>query len=288
MVEKSLVTESFTERFVAVGGVSTRVLEVAGTGPTIVLLHGFTDSADTWRPVLAELARMGRRAIAVDLPGMGRADALRSPVLRHLDDFVEAVITELGAGRVVLAGNSLGGLLAMRAGSRTDLPIDAVVGIGPAGLGYGWRLEALSRVVPVLHPVLRLFDWVPFPPALLQGTAVWLHRRALVPSRVTTEHAVRYGGHFRSLRDVARMRSYLIALGRELPADPLAPEQIRVPVQLIWGARDRTTDLRSAPAFLAAAPQATLEVLERAGHCPQLQEPGRIAELIAAASAAGA
>ncbi|HUE28529.1 MAG TPA: hypothetical protein VMP89_17270, partial [Solirubrobacteraceae bacterium] len=43
-------------------GVRTRVLEVDGDGPPLVLLHGFSDSADTWRAMLERLARSGRRA----------------------------------------------------------------------------------------------------------------------------------------------------------------------------------------------------------------------------------
>src|SRR3954449_220268 len=55
---------------------TTRALELDGDGPGIVLLHGWGDSADTWRPLLAELAASGRRAIAVDLPGFGHATRL--------------------------------------------------------------------------------------------------------------------------------------------------------------------------------------------------------------------
>ena len=46
------------------GGVSTRVLSVPGEGLPIVLLHGYGDSADTWRAVLTKLAAAGRRAVA--------------------------------------------------------------------------------------------------------------------------------------------------------------------------------------------------------------------------------
>ena len=55
-----------------------RVLELEGDGAPIVMFHGYADSADTWRQTLALLARRGRRAIAVDLPGFGTADPLRA------------------------------------------------------------------------------------------------------------------------------------------------------------------------------------------------------------------
>src|SRR4051794_19721494 len=92
-------------------GLRTRVLEVGGSArragrARLVLLHGYCDSADTWRPVLAELAEAGISAIAVDLPGFGDAEPLRTgAMLPQLDLFVEAVLKEQSKrGKVVLAG----------------------------------------------------------------------------------------------------------------------------------------------------------------------------------------
>src|SRR6478609_8916423 len=67
---------------VELGGMATRVLEVDGSDPPILLLHGFSDSSDGWRPVLFELGRRGRRAVATDLPGAGWAQPMSRPALR--------------------------------------------------------------------------------------------------------------------------------------------------------------------------------------------------------------
>ena len=86
------------------------VPHVRPTGPRLVLLHGYCDSADTWRPALEQLAAAGIPAVAVDLPGFGDAQPLRpGPMLPQLDAFTTAVVKEPAVlGSVVLAGNSLG------------------------------------------------------------------------------------------------------------------------------------------------------------------------------------
>ncbi len=269
--------------FALIGGVSTRILEVTGDGPTIVLLHGFSDSADTWRPVLTELASMGRRAVAVDLPGGGHADPLARPALRHLDAFVDDVVRRYAEGGAIVAGNSLGGLLALRVATREDKSVRGVVGIGPAGLMYGWRLVTLARLLRCLDRALRILDRVPVPEVMVRRGAERLHSRVIVPVRGRSEHARRYAAHVHGMHDVARLRNDMLTLSRELDTNRLALERIRVPVLLIWGRRDRLTNLRGAAAFLAAVPASNLEVLEHCGHCPQLEEPRLVAEAIASA-----
>jgi pimeloyl-ACP methyl ester carboxylesterase len=81
-----MTREPLFEHRLELAGRSTRVLELEGDGRPIVLLHGFADSADTWRSVLDRLARAGRRALAIDLPGFGAAEPLAAgPVLPQLD-----------------------------------------------------------------------------------------------------------------------------------------------------------------------------------------------------------
>ena len=68
------MTVTVAERVERIGGVQTRVLEREGDGPPVLLLHGFADSADTWRPLMRAMERDERHLVAVDLPLFGRAD----------------------------------------------------------------------------------------------------------------------------------------------------------------------------------------------------------------------
>src|SRR3954453_10225419 len=128
---------SVYEHRVQLAGFTTRALEVAGEGPGIVLLHGWSNSADTWRPLLEELAHRGRRAITVDLPGFGAASPLQQgSVLPQLDTFAAMLVNEWAEGEpVVVAGASLGGCLALRLAEHPgELKLAGVVPVAPDGL----------------------------------------------------------------------------------------------------------------------------------------------------------
>ena len=85
------------EHRLRIDGYETRALELEGDGPGLVLLHGWGDSADTWRRLLAELGTRDRRAIAVDLPGFGYASRLPQGVRA---DAIADFISFGGAQRV--------------------------------------------------------------------------------------------------------------------------------------------------------------------------------------------
>jgi pimeloyl-ACP methyl ester carboxylesterase len=266
------------EAFPVINGVRTRVLEVDGDGPAILLVHGFTDSADTWRPLLSELAALGRRAVAVDLPGHGRADALQKPMLPYLDAFADAFVHMYhGDEPAVLAGNSLGGLVALRAATRSELPLAAVAGLGPAGLAHTRRLHLAETWAKRLDPALRVVEGVPLPRFVVQAFATVFALRVGKADLTVARH---YASHFRSARDYTRLRSYLIGgLDEDVMGLPL--DLIRTPVLLIWGDRDRLTDINGADRLLDVVSASRLVTFRNGGHVPQVERPAEVARLLA-------
>ena len=111
------------EHRLELAGYETRALELEGEGPPLVLLHGYGDSADTWRLVLERLGRAGRAALAVDLPGFADADDLEhGEMLPQYDASPPRRSSTPRRERrraVVVAGNSLGGCVALRPPSAT-------------------------------------------------------------------------------------------------------------------------------------------------------------------------
>jgi pimeloyl-ACP methyl ester carboxylesterase len=270
------------EHRLTLAGYETRALELEGTGPALVFLHGWADSADTWRRALALLGRRDRRALAVDLPGFGEADDLQEgPVLPQYDRFARALVEHCaadGAGRAVLVGNSMGGVVALRAAQYRDLPLAGVVPIAPAGLDMP-RWFALVERDPIVRTLLDLP--FPLPERLVRGAVGEVYRRLAFarPREAASEVVAAFTGHH---RDRARIGGHLAIGRRLLPelAEPFELERIAHPLLLIWGRQDRMVFHHGAERVLKAVPGARYELLEGCGHCPQIEEAERVVELL--------
>jgi pimeloyl-ACP methyl ester carboxylesterase len=279
------------EHRLELAGYSTRALELEGDGPPLILFHGFADSADTWRRVLALLGRRDRRALALDLPGFGAADPLdEGPVLPQFDAFVAAAlghVAEEHGQPAIVAGNSLGGVVALRAGERHPPDVLAgIVPIAPAGLDMPTWFQVIER-----DPVIRFVLQAPVPlPEFAVRTAVGEAYRQLAfakPRGVAGEVVRTFTDHHRNRRSVLR---FLQNGRRVLPelAAPFALDRIACPVLLVWGDRDRMVSHRGAQRVVEALPDTTYELLEGVGHCPQVEVPERVVALLDAFTAATA
>jgi pimeloyl-ACP methyl ester carboxylesterase len=265
-----------TERRAVYAGCGSRELVVDGAGSVVVLLHGLGDSADTWRPVLYRLGARGQGGIAVDLPGFGDADDLRpGPKLPQLEAFVDDVVRHHGSRQpVVLVGNSLGGLLTVRAAAiHRGLPVGGILAIGSAGTGWAPLLYIATRGNLAL---VKLFAKVPTP--------TWLRR----PAMAAAMRLVLYG-RWRAA-DPAQLRNFLERLDRRpvmASAIALLPEvnalsgfrEVACPATVLHGGRDRLVSVAAARRLHQAIPHSRLVVLPDSGHCPQLDAPDEVATL---------
>jgi pimeloyl-ACP methyl ester carboxylesterase len=257
------------------------VIELPGTGTPLICLHGYSDLADTWRPLMRALQHTGRHVIAVDLPGFGRATPLAAgPVLPQLDGFVATLVREVAAAtgeQAVLVGNSLGGCASLRAAADPGLPIAVVVPISPAGFGHSLAIK-LAETRRELAPLLER-GRVPMP--VVRRVMEATFRRAACPNpRRADREAVRaWVDQFQTREDLVRIMSYAAPVIAELQTSP-RDTAIEVPILLLWGDRDRLTLHGGARHLLAANPHTEFVPLHGSGHCPQLEIAPRIARLI--------
>ena len=275
-------TTSITERRDVLGGVHTRILEVRGGGPPLVLLHGFSDSADTWRPLLERLAVSGRSAIAFDLPGFGTADAVApGAVYPQFESIVAAVVarvTEQARRRPVLVGNSLGGAISMYVANRRSSELAGIVPVCTAGLSHPLWVHAIAA--PVVRTVLPLLairglrrPMLSLPVSCLVATARTDELKAHVPRHV---------GHLSR----ARLRHQLSIVRRLLDEQhyPLDTDTIACPVMCVFGACDRAAGLPGHRATIhrlaRRIPGARLAFIDGCGHLPQLEAPDTLGALL--------
>ncbi|WP_280356222.1 alpha/beta fold hydrolase [Nocardia otitidiscaviarum] len=260
-------------------GVRTRELAVGGAGPTIVLLHGYCDSADTWRGVLARLAAAGRRAVAVDLPGFGLADErLPGPLSPQFDVFADALVTVHGP--VVLVGNSLGAATAVRAAGRDRSGrVAGVMTLDEPILARHWlarvarwreyaRLFELAAALPVPD---RMVHWF-----VRRGVARFVYAPGVRPDPAFVESAIR---SVPTMAAAAARGRDAVRYAREnrFTHGDLA---VTCPALIVHGARDRIIPVAASRALHGLLPGSELVVLPHAGHCPQLDEPETVTRLL--------
>ena len=269
------------ESTVNLAGFSTRVLEVDGDGPALVLLHGFSDSADTWRALLELLRSAGRRAIAIDLPGFGDADAARAGAVFPQFEavVVEAMALARGPSELapVLVGNSMGGAVALYVANRHSQGLSGAVPVCSAGIAHPLWVHAIATpglrlVVPVLaaRPLRHLLGW---PLERLVAATRSVH---------VSEHLPRHLGHLSCLRLAHHISIVRRLLGEE--PYPLDTASITCPLMFVWGSDDRVVGSQSSRLNLLRlsrqVPGSRTEVLSGCGHVPQLEMPDRLLALI--------
>ncbi|MCH0540050.1 alpha/beta fold hydrolase [Streptomyces sp. MUM 203J] len=256
------------------GVVSVRY-ERRGGGDPLLLLHGIGHHWQAWRPVL-DLLAAERDVIAVDLPGFGASSALPEGMAYDLASVVpvlDGLCTALDVDRPHVAGNSLGGLLALELG-RAGL-VRSVTALSPAGFwtegerryafGTLRAMRAGARTLPV--PLVERLSRSAAGRAALAGT---IYAR---PGRRSPEAVV---AETLALREASGFDQTLTA-GR----DVLFLDDIRhVPVTIAWGTRDRLLLPRQGPRAKRVVPAARLVRLPGCGHVPMNDDPALVARVI--------
>jgi pimeloyl-ACP methyl ester carboxylesterase len=246
-----------------------------GSGPPLVLLHGVGHRRQAWDPVLGRLTPH-RDVILVDLPGHGESPPLilaGRPVIDAMLAEVTGLFDELALDRPHVAGNSLGGLLALEAAAAGRAA--TVTALSPAGF---WRNRTEVRYDRAVFKIMEVAG------ARMQRLAPVLSRstagRALLygaivsrPSRMSPEQAQGDMAAFLAATDAMHMvLDGVDNFTGSIPAN--------VPVMIAWGERDRLLFPRQARVAKARLPQARLVRLPRCGHVPMTDNPALVADVL--------
>jgi pimeloyl-ACP methyl ester carboxylesterase len=241
-----------------------------GSGPPLVLLHGFMDTWRTWALVLPALERR-HEVLAVTLLGHAGGPPLADDPVGG----VERALDDAGLDTADLAGNSLGGWLALQLAARGRAR--RVVAFAPAGGWAGDPPRELFAVQRELHAQMKAA--APHAPAMLATDAG--RRRATELLTVRYEHIPAELLAHQALAGAVSDAPAMLARA-ERTDWTLDAERIACPVRIVWGTEDRLLPWPSAAERYRRdwLPHADWVVLDDVGHCPQLDVPLEAAELI--------
>jgi pimeloyl-ACP methyl ester carboxylesterase len=275
------MNKTIAQRQITVAGLPIEYL-TAGEGDPLLLLHGVGDSAQTWELIIPTLART-HRVYAPSLPGFGMSAKDTSDYSpEFFTSFVTAFLDALKLKQVAIAGNSLGGLIAMRLALESPSRVSALVLIDSAGLGRDITLALRLLTLPGMEKLASTLYQTKI------GAKVWAYAVSSLlfanPTQVFPDWRDR-------LQKMARDPDYLKATvgavrggstivgqrDREILLDRLP--DLAMPTLIFWGIRDRIVPVRQAHLANARLKQGKLVLLD-CGHVPQLEKPESFAEVL--------
>ena len=277
--------EGLKESHADVNGVRLHYVE-AGSGPLVVLLHGFPEFWYCWHHQIPLLAAAGFRVVAPDMRGYGLSEkpsGARAYDAEPLAGDVAALIRHLGAERAHVVGHDWGATGAYLTAMEHPDVLDRLVIIQsphPARM-----LAALKTAHQLRKSWYMLFFQLPrLPEALMRRDDFAFMKRSLragSPGVFSDEDLVRYAEAWSQPGALTGMVNYYRAALRQSPRRTLARmSPIDCPVLVIWGERDQYL----GPELAAPEPRwvsnVRVERLPEASHWVQNDSPERVGELL--------
>jgi pimeloyl-ACP methyl ester carboxylesterase len=232
----------------------------SGAGRPFLILHGGAGPISVGRFAELLAAGGGARVITPTHPGFGgtpRPEGLTS--IRGLAEVYSELLNSLELEDVTVIGNSVGGWIAAELALRGNPRVQRLV-LADAG---GLKLDAPPApdfYTLSLDQVMALSYRNP-------------EKFRIDPSRLTDQQKAAIAGN----------RAALQVYGGKAMADPGLLGRlpgIRVPTLVLWGAADRMIPREYGEAYAAAIPGARLEIIEDAGHLPQLESPDVMVRIV--------
>ncbi|WP_372735528.1 alpha/beta fold hydrolase [Nocardioides sp.] len=255
----------------------------AGTGPSIVFIHGMAGSLTTWDPVFEGLAK-NHDVIAVDLPGHGESSRLRGDYsLGSLAAAVRDVLDELEVTTATVVGHSLGGGIAMQFMYQFPERCERLILVSAGGLGRE------------VTPMLRALTIPGAGLALAGGAHLQGQRHLAAAGRVVRPLARRVWNdlpymlrQMSTLDDPETRRSFLATInavidvgGQGINATERLHLAAGLPTLIVWGDKDRMIPISHGRAAAEAVPHSRFEPIAGAGHYPHEDNPDLFASLVA-------
>lgn len=255
--------------YVTAGGIKIRYL-VMGSGPQVLLLHGFGGFLETWAFNLPALSKR-YRVYAIDLPGHGLSDKLKNCyttafAIESASDILEA----LGVNQAAMIGHSLGGAVSVNIALSLPERVSKLILIDCAGLSrtlpWLYRLSSL----PVLGKILMSLAVKP----TLERSIKRLFHSSPVLSQEMIDIILKNSSQPGVRETLIRIIRQNVGLRGPHPEALLIERlpQLKVPTLFVHGAQDRLFPLEHIRDSFSMAPNSRVKIFDRCGHCPHIEK----------------
>jgi pimeloyl-ACP methyl ester carboxylesterase len=243
------------------------------SGSTMVLIHGYTDNARDWVPLLPYLSK-SHRLILVDIRGHGQSSKPECYYTRL--DFaydIKLLLDKLGVAKADVVGHSLGSIIAQTFAEYWPERTRRVVLISSTG---GWPPDRPKKPAQFdfAAEIRKLKD--PIDPDSPFMIAWWDSPTPVDPDFIR-----------RQRKDAAGipLHVWLAVLDQGLPVNLYADLQgtlprLKAPTLLIWGSKDPLMEPEVRQSLRDALPGAKVKIFEGLGHNPFWEDPRGVADAI--------
>ncbi|GAB2976733.1 alpha/beta fold hydrolase [Nocardioides montaniterrae] len=257
--------------------------EIIGSGEPLVLVHGISHRRQGWYPVAEQLAEH-RTVVLFDLPGHGESHDLVTngrPIIDVLHDELVGFFDGLGLDRPHIAGNSLGGRIALEAAA--DDLVASATALSPAGfwkdggLQFRYTKALFATVIRINQLTSRFTPVIARSDLGRQAALAWLHTHG---SNVSPE------AFLGDARAMLRARPALKEIINQ-PSVMDRPIPAHVPVTIAWAQHDRVLPPSQAKRAALQYPDAEHVMMSGVGHVPMPDDPSLVVEVLLQGSSRG-
>src|SRR5215207_183457 len=248
-----------TSKEVLVFGQKINYIE-AGSGPTVILLHGLGGSSQVWQFNIGPLAEK-YHVVVPDQIGFGKSDKpLVNYRIRTYVDFLDQFCKQLKIERATLVGNSMGGWIAVMFTAAFPARVDKLVLVDSAG--YAPPKDLDLRALAGLNPTTR------------EGMKILVGRvfhnkafltDAAIDQAITARLSAGDGYTINSI-------TQSIMRGEDFLDD--AVKTIKHPTLVVWGRQDGLTPLSDGERFNKDIAGSKIVVVDECGHLPNVEKAG--------------
>lgn len=260
--------------YLTIGRWRTRVLSLGEGEETVVLLNGTSGHIEAWTRNIRAMAEK-YRVVAYDYPGHGFSTlASGDLVIKDYMDHLDGLLDALELDHVHLAGESLGGWVAIKYALTRPERLRSIILSAPGGRMI--KRSAMDRVSPVSAKAVK----EPTPENVRERLAVVIHNKEDISDELVEMRRAVYGreGFYESMEAIMALQVPEIREANKVTDQDYA--DIRVPTLLIWSDHEPTGGAGTGERLAALIPNGELVIVPDSAHWPQWESPTLVNEKI--------